>query len=189
MWNSGITFRHRSVGVESEVAAMLAADASRLPAVSGTIFGRAGRARGEQQQGRVGVARTAARPSPGDRPEQVIDPAAAPRRARSPESRIDPSSGARRGLVAAEHHHGTNPERGELLREIGLRQIGREGCARWRPRRCPALRRPLPVRSEGQPRPDRYGAYPAGMQVAHDRFNLLEQGVVRRRLPPRRQQR
>ena len=90
--------------------------------------------------------------------------------------------------MAAEHHDGTNPERGELVREFGLRQIGREGCARGG--RDGAEHGGGRFRSVRKGNRDPIGRRdPAGAQVAHDRFELVDQGVVRRRLPPRRQQR
>ena len=40
MWNRGMTLRHRSAVVSARDAAILLADAVKLAAVSGTIFGR-----------------------------------------------------------------------------------------------------------------------------------------------------
>ena len=78
MWKSGITFRHRSVGSSRSVSATLAADVSRLRSVSGTSFG-------EPVVPEVNNSRAASvspalldAPSPGDKPEQTIDPAVSP---------------------------------------------------------------------------------------------------------------
>ena len=174
MWKSGITLRHRSVRSRGSVSATLAADVGKLRSVSGTSWGTR-RARGEQQRSPRRCSRASLdATSPGDSPEQAIDPAVSPASTRSRKSRTTTRRRTPRPVVAAEHHDGTNADVVSWFTNSASGKSGRAVRTR-RPRRCRAPRRPLPVRSEGQPRPDR-SARSAGAQVVDDRFEWSPPG-------------
>ena len=188
MWNSGMTLRHRSVGPSRRVEATFAAEINRLRSLSGTNFGEPV----VPDVNSSSAASVSLRVSSG-----VTRQVTVPRgRTSPPFTRLEFDHGdparrrraAGRRLVAPEHHDGSRLERGELVRELAFRQVGRKRCAHGSGHRAEDRRRRFRSVRDGDGDP--IGVRdPHGSQVSRDLVELPEQIVVRRRFPPRRQQR
>ncbi len=188
MWKSGITFRHRSVGSSRSVSATFAADVSRLRSVSGTSFGEP--VVPEVNNSRAASVSPAPRdaPSPSDRPEQAIDPAVSP--ASSSITGIPHATAARRAAVAWPRSTMTarTPSVVSWCENSDSGRSGARGAhtaAATVPSTAAAASGPF-----GRATATRsVGAIPPDAQVAPDPLELVDQGVERHPLSPRRQQR
>ena len=191
MWKSGITLRQRSSGPSPSVAATLRGRRQQVCSVSGTSFGATRRARGEQQQRRVGS--LAHSPAARRHRRRVRRARTAPAVSRGSSSITGMPERRCRGACGVscprEHHHGTRHRgRSAAFANSASGRSGASGAhtaAATVPSTATAASGPFGSATATRPLRE----IPAGAEVLRDLLELVEQIDVGRRCPPRRQQR